>query len=140
MEYRVYDTKEKCWIKNKVYLTPDGELYIINQSVFGWIKLPLALSQDRYVYHKAIDLWDKKNVQVFEGDYVRAQVAEDRSVIGLVAFAQELSAWVILCVDSDEFYTLGSETTEFIETVGNVFDGYKEEEKDGKQALSGSKE
>lgn len=140
MEYRVYDTQEKKWIWNKVYLTPSGELYVINQSVLGWTKMPLALSQDRYVYHKAIDLWDKDGKQVFEGDYIQAQVDEDKSVVGLVAFAKELSSYVILCVSSDEFYTLGSEVTEFIQVIGNVFDGYKEVKQDGEQTLSQSEE
>ena len=89
------------------------------------VKVPLALSQDRYIYHKAIDLLDKNQRQVHEGDYIQAQVSEDKYVVGLVAFAVELSSWVILCVDSDEFYTLGSETTEYIEIIGNVFDGCK---------------
>jgi hypothetical protein len=85
----------------------------------------LALDADRYTYHQAIDLWDKNQQQVFERDYIRAQVSEDKSVIGLVAFAHELSAYVILCVDSDEFYTLGSNVSEEIEVIGNVFDGYR---------------
>jgi len=135
MAYRVYDNEQKKWIKDNIYLNPEGELFLIKKSVFGAVKVPLALSQDRYVYHKAIDLWDKNQKQVHEGDYILAQVSEDKSVIGLVAFAVELSAWVILCVNSDEFYTLGSETTEFIEVIGNVFDGYKEEKKDGQQTL-----
>ncbi len=139
MTYRVYDTKEKRWIKNKVYLTPDGELYIINQSVLGWTKLSHVLSGDRYVYHIDIDLYDKNDVLVYEYDYIKAQVDKDRAVIGIVAYAHELSSYVILCVDSDEFYTLGTEVCEYIEVVGNVFDGYKEEKKDGKQALSESK-
>ena len=135
MEYRVYDTKEKKWIWNKVYLTPSGELYIINQSVLGWTKMPLALSQERYVYHKAIDLWDKNQNQVFEGDYIQAQVEEDRAVIGLVVFAPELSAYIILCRDSDEFYTLGKEVCDLIEVVGNVFDGCDEVNQNDEQAL-----
>ncbi len=125
MVYRVYDNEQKKWAKENIYLSPDGELFLIKKSVFGMVKVPLTLSQDRYIYHKAIDLWDKNQKQVFEGDYIRAQVAEEKLVIGLVAFAVELSAWVILCVDSDEFYTLGSETTDFIEVIGNVFDGYE---------------
>lgn len=133
MEYRVYDIEGKRWVGNKVYLTPDGELYTMNQSIFGRTKLS-ELSQERYVYHKAIDLWDKNQKQVFEGDYIQAQVEENRSVIGMVAFASELSSYVILCVDSEEFYTLGSEVTEFIQIVGNVFDGYKVVQ-DGEQAL-----
>mgnify|MGYP003293037067 CR=1 FL=1 len=134
MAYRVYDNEQKKWLKDNIYLTPDGELFLIKKSLFGMIK-SLILSQDRYIYHKTIDLLDKNKKQVHEGDYIKAQVSEDRSVIGLVAFAVELSAWVILCVDSDEFFTLGSETTEFIEIIGNVFDGYKEEKKDGKPTL-----
>lgn len=140
MEYRVYDTEEKKWIWNKVYLTPSGELYIINQSVLGWTKMPLALSQERYVYHKAVDLWDANGNQVYEGDYILAKVDENKSVIGMVAFAHELSSYVILCVDSDEFYTLGSEVTEYIQVVGNVFDGYNEVKQDGEQTLRESEE
>ena len=51
--------------------------------------------------------------------------SEDRIEIGLVTYAHELSAYIILCDASNTFYTLGSETTEFIEVIGNVFDGYK---------------
>lgn len=138
MEYRVYDTEDKKWIDNKTYLTSDGELYIINQSVLGWTKLS-ELSQERYVHHKAINLWDKNDIRVYEGDYIQAQVDEHRSVVGLVAFAHELSSYVILCVDSDEFYTLGSEVTDLIQVVGNVFDGY-EVVQDGEQTLRDSEE
>lgn len=135
MEYRVYDNESKCWVKDNIYLNPEGELFLIKRSAFGWTKLPLALSQDRYVYHKAIDLWDKNNVQVHEGDYIQAKIDEDKSVIGLVVFAHELSAYIILCVDSDTFYTLGNEVTEHIQVVGNVFDGYKEVKQDGEQTI-----
>lgn len=140
MEYRVYDNETKCWVKDNIYLNPDGELFLIKRSTFGWTKLPLTLSQERYIYHKAIDLWDKDNVQVFEGDYIQAQVEEDKSVVGIVTFAQELSAYIILCVDSDTFYTLGSEVTEHIQVIGNVFDGYEEVRQDGEQALRDSEE
>lgn len=138
MEYRVYDTEEKKWVDNETYLTPDGKLYAMNQSVFGRTKL-YELPQERYVYHRGIDLWDKENVQVYEGDYIQAKVDEDKSVIGLVSFAFELSSYVILCVDLEEFYTLGSEVTEFIQVVGNVFDGY-EVVQDGEQTLQEPKE
>lgn len=140
MEYRVYDSEKRCWIKDNIYLTPNGELFLIKRSALGWTKLPLALSQERYVHHRAIDLWDKEDVQVYEGDYVQAQVDGNRSVVGLVTFASELSSYVILCVDSDEFYTLGSEVTEFIQVIGNVFDGYKEVKQNGEQTLHDSEE
>lgn len=140
MEYRVYDNEKKCWIKDNIYLNPDGELFLIKQSLFGMVKVPLALDLERYVYHRAIDLWDKDVNLVYEGDYILAQVDENKSVIGMVAYAQELSSYVILCVDSDEFYTLGSEVAEYIQVIGNVFDGYEEVVQNGEQALRSSEE
>lgn len=134
MSYRVYDTEKKVWIKDNVYLNSDGELFLIKKSVFGAVKIPLALSPDRYIYHEDIGLTDKNGNDVFEGDYIKAVVgkvdendenSEDKVEIGLVTYAHELSAYVILCVDSDVFYTLGSSVCEFIEVIGNVFDGYE---------------
>lgn len=135
MAYRVFDNEQKRWVKKNIYLTPNDELFLIKQSLFGMVKIPLALDANRYIHHRDINLYDKNGVLVYEGDYIRARVAEDKEEVGLVSYARELSAYVILCVDSDTFYTLGSNVSSEIEVVGNVFDGYKEERKDGKQAL-----
>lgn len=140
MEYRVYDSEKKCWIKENIYLNPDGELFLIKQSLFGMVKVPLALDPERYVYHRAIDLWDKDENLVYEGDYILAKIDENKSVIGMVAYAQDLSAYVILVESTQEFYTLGSEVTEFIQVIGNVFDGYEEVVQNGEQALQSSEE
>ena len=123
--FRVYNTEKKQWVKDGVYLNPYGELFLIKSSLFGRVKIPLALSDDKYVYHQDINLCDKNDVLVFEGDYIKASVSEDKEVVGMVAYAFDLSAYVILCVDSDEFYTLGTQVCEYIEVVGNVFDGYE---------------
>lgn len=124
MSFRVYDNERKEWIGKNIYLSPDGELFKIKQSLFGMVKVPLALDPERYIYHNDINLYDKDGILIYEGDYILARIGEDKEEIGLVAYAHELSSYVILCVDSDEFYTLGSEVTEYIEVVGNVFDGY----------------
>ena len=138
--FRVYDTEKHQWLKDNIYLSPDGELYKIKQGILGLTKVPLALDGERYIYHRAIDLYDKNRKQVCEGDYIQAQVAEDKSVVGLVVFAAELSSWVILCVDSDEFYTLGSSVSTEIQVIGNVFDGYKEVNNNDESALSKTKD
>lgn len=140
--YRVYDMDMCEWVKDDVYLNPDGELFLIKKSMLGRAKAPIELSQDRYVYHNDIELLDKNGNLVYMGDYIKAQVSEDKSVIGLVTYALELSACIILCDDTNEFFTLGSETTEFIEIIGNVFDGYEieieEDEVDGERTLQES--
>lgn len=122
--FRVYSKKDKKWVTNKIYMSPDGDLYILKNSIFSGVKLEL-LQEVLYIYHNDIGLYDKEDVLVYEGDYIEAKISDDKTVIGLVAYAHELSAYVILCVDSDEFYTLGSEVTEYIKVVGNVFDGYE---------------
>ena len=139
MTYRVYDNERKVWLKDNIYLNPDGELFRIKKLIFRMVKVLLALSQDRYVYHKSIDLWDKNGVLVYEGDYIRASVAENKEVIGLVCYAHELSSYVILVESTQEFFTLGSEVTEYIEVMGNVFDGYKEASNHDEQTLSETK-
>lgn len=133
MAFRVYDIKEKKWLKENIYLNPNNELFLIKKGLFGTTKIPL--DAERYVFHQDIYLYDKQNILVYEGDYIRARIVEGKEEIGLVAYAHELSGYVMLCVDNDTFYTLGSTTTEFIEVIGNVFDGYSEEKNDGKQTL-----
>lgn len=123
MSFRVYDNEQKKWVKDDVYLSPNGDLFLIKKSLFGMTKT--LLDYERYVYHRDIGLNDKNETLIHEGDYIRARVAEDKEEIGLVAYAHELSAYVILCVDSDTFYTLGSNVSEEISVIGNVFDGYK---------------
>ena len=140
MIYRVYDNERKVWLKDNIYLNPDGELFRIKKLIFGIIKTLIALSFDRYIYHKSIDLYDKDGILVYEGDYILANVAEDKEVIGLVCYAHELSSYVILCTNTDEFYNLGSEITEYIKVIGNVFDGYKEVNNHDEQTLSDTKE
>ena len=128
MSYRVYDKKKKKFVTNNIFLTPDGELAESKKSLFG-NKLSFV-DQNRYVYQKCIELNDKNNVPIFIGDNVEAQVSEDKTITGLVTFAEELSAYIILSFETDEYYTLGTEVCQFISVVGNVFDE-KKGKKDG---------
>lgn len=130
MGYRVYDKKKKKFITDNIFLTPDGELVESKKSLFGG-KMTFV-SENRYVYQKAIGLSDKSGKEIYIGDHLEAKVAEDRTVNGLVIFAEELSAYIILCFDSDEYFTLGTEVCQYIEVVGNVFDESKKSKKNDK--------
>lgn len=126
MSYRVYDLEQKCWVSDNIYLNQNDELFLIKQSLFGMIKIPLKLSQDRYVYHKDINLYDKESHLIHEGDYIRAEVSDDKVVIGVVVYAPELSSYIILCENDNEYFLLGNQVCDYIRIVGNVFDGHEE--------------
>ena len=131
MSFRVYDTEKKQWIKDDIYMNSNEDLFLIKRFFFGLIKSIVRLNTDKYVYHKDIGIVDKDNKTIYEGDYIQATVEKankendrDKVEIGVVSFAHELSAYVLLCVNSDIFYTLGSNVSSEIEIIGNVFDGY----------------
>lgn len=128
MGYRIYDQKKKKWLDDDIYMSQDGELYKSSKTLFGNEKLTFV-SQNRYVYQRDIELHDKNDVMIYVGDYVEAHVADDKIVVGFVTYAQELSAYVILCDDAGEYYTLGSYVSGDLCVVGNIFDGIKNKHK-----------
>lgn len=123
MSFRVYDKKKKRFVTDNIFLTQDGELVEPKKSLFG-NKLTFV-DQNRYVYQKYIELNDKNDTPIYMGDYVKAQVAEDKEIVGLATFSTELSSYVILCFETDEYFTLGESVRHLIEVVGNVFDEKK---------------
>ena len=131
MGYRVYDKKKKKWVKDNICLTPDGGLLKSNPTVFGGAKLSHA-SQDRYAYLEDIDLCDKNGTLIFVGDYISAEVADNRVVKGVVTYAKELSSYVIVCFDCDEYYVLGESICKYIEVIGNVFDEFFDDKRNNK--------
>lgn len=130
MAFRVYDTEKKQWLEKNIYMNLNGELFKIKQSLFGIVKIPMALDSERYVFHRDIGLTDMYGNEVYEGDYIKAIIGkvredgEDKVEIGVVIYAPELSSYIILCESSDTFYTLGSNISTEIAIIGNVFDGF----------------
>lgn len=123
MSYRVYDKKKRRFVQDNIYLTPDGELVESKKSLFG--NKMTFVDQNRFVFQKSIDLSDRNGTPIYVGDYLKAQVAEDNEVSGLVTYSEQLSSYVILSFTTDEYYTLGESVKEFIEVNGNVFDDMK---------------
>lgn len=119
--YRVYDLENGKWVQD-VYMSPypNNKLYKLKKSLFGH-KLILVDEGD-YICHRFIDLYDKDSEMVYEGDIIEAQISDEKTVTGIVAYATEWSSYVVLCFDLDEFYVLGDEISEFISVIGNVFD------------------
>lgn len=130
MSFRVYDKKKKKFVTDNVFLTPEGELVESKKSIWG--NKMTFVNQNRFVYQRYIGLEDCNNTPIYIGDTLEAKVAEDRTVRGIVTFAPELSGYIILCFESEEYFTLGESVCDLITVVGNVFDDEKKGKKDGK--------
>lgn len=130
MSFRVFDKKRKRFVTDNIYLTPDGELVESKKSLWG--NKMTFVDQNRYVYQRYIGLLDRESNPIYIGDTLEAQVSEDRIIRGMVTFAPELSAYIILCFESEEYFTLGESVCDLISVVGNVFDDEKKGKKDGK--------
>ena len=131
--YRIYNEEKKKWC-NDIFIAPNGDLYALKKGFLKRERL-IPISDEKYIIHRDIDLIDRDGVAIHEGDYIQAKVDEDKIVLGLVVYAHELASYIILCLNSEEYYVLGSDVCEFTKVVGNVFDGYKEVEWDGQQTL-----
>lgn len=130
MGYRVYDKKKKRFVTDNIYLTPEGDLVESKKSIWG--NKMTFIDQNRFVYQIYIGLNDMNNTPIYIGDKLEAQVADDRIVQGIVTYAEELAAYIILCFDSGEYFVLGQSICDRIRIVGNVFDDEKKGKKDGK--------
>lgn len=130
MGYRVWDKRKRKFVTDNIYLTPEGELVESKKSLWG--NKMTFVDGNRFVYQRYINLEDRNNVPIYIGDTLEAQVAEDRIVRGMVTFAPELSSYIILCFESEEYFTLGESVCDLITVVGNVFDDEKKGKKDEK--------
>lgn len=115
--YRIYDSKEKKWVREGIYLSPNNDLSKSNKSLFGYNKLNLV-PDCRYTYQNDIGLFDKKGVLIFEGDILKSE----SGLIGLVAYVPEKAAYLFLDYNNTKYYPLGSDICKQLSIIGNNFE------------------
>ena len=116
--FRVFDNKEKKWVKEGIYLSPNNDLSTSKKALFGTEKLSLA-SDNRYIWHRDIGLTDKNNKLVFEGDICKAK---DGVFTGVVAYVREHAAYYLLDDEHMTYYPLGVQYMDMVEVIGNIFE------------------
>ena len=119
--FRVFDIKEKCWIKDGIYLAPNDDLFMLKKTKLGTKKLSLV-SDKRYIVHKYIGLSDMKNISIYEGDIVEVQINKDSKVNMLVTYSPDTSSYIILDFNEKKYYSLGINNRKFVKVVGNIFE------------------
>ena len=118
--YRVWDDKEKGWVQDCIYLSPNDDLSMeqTKKSLFKKTKLTLV-SERRYIYQRDIGLPDKKGNLIFEGDICGSK---SNDVMGVIAYVPEHASYYLLDDRTMKYYPLGEERCKQLEVIGNIFE------------------
>ena len=114
--YRVYDIQKREWVRNNIYISPNGDLYIEKNTLFGK-RLKLA-SQGRYVVHRSTETIDIHNVEIYEGDIC---ISESLNIVGVVVYSMYDTTYYLYNDIRNEYYSLATEDAKDIKVIGNVF-------------------
>lgn len=116
--YRVYDTKEKEWIKQNVYIAQNEDIFISQKEIFKYVKLSLVLGC-RYVFQNSIDINDKENRLIFEGDICEFMNGQ----IGVVIYIADYASYLLFDFHNKKYYTLNKLfCNKNLKVIGNQFD------------------
>lgn len=116
--FRVYDTKEQCWLCGDYYISQYGDLFSSEEKMFGNVKLHLK-SDNRYIWQQDIGYFDKNDQLIFEGDICEITV-DDTVIVCVVAYIPERAAYMLLDYKYNAYYQFYDEVKELISVVGNV--------------------
>lgn len=116
--YRIYDKVLKKWIKDNIYLAPNGDIVLSEKTLFGKYKLRLGLDT-RYIVHKSVGMTDRNNVDIFEGDICRISKA---NAIGVVTYVTDYGSYFIMDNKYWKYFPIEEKHCDQIEIIGNVFD------------------
>lgn len=122
MSFRVWDSVEKKWLVEMLYIANNGDLLSSEQKMFGKEKTNL-LSESRYIVHQDIQYLDKNDVLIYEGDICRIQTADGEKMC-VVAYIPSFASYNLIEINFDDpiVYGFYEEVKELIEVVGNVCD------------------
>ena len=114
--YRVYDNKEKCWVRDDFFISPNEDMYISNKRKFLH-KLELVPEQ-RFVVQREICMNDRNGKQIFEGDICKIT---ERNIIGVIAYIPQHASYYLIDDKNLKYYPLYEKLIfEQVEVIGNV--------------------
>ena len=122
--FRIWDRVNECWLteKDKVFVNSNGEL--IKVGAFGRIK---TLNKQRYIVHKDVDVTDKNENYIYEGDFVDVDMVltgkykgKHIKTVCTIAYVPDALTFALLDVSTEKVYPFRNNMV--LEVIGNVFD------------------
>lgn len=118
---RVYDKKEERWMHGDFCILSNGDLAELKKRPFGTEKIEL-LSNERYIWHEDIKLYDSIGNLIFEGDICRLDVPDNESLYCFVAYIPERAAYLLFDEKNLNYYNIDENIRNIMSVVGNVID------------------
>ena len=117
--YRVYDNKEKCWVRDDFFISPNGDMYVSDKRIFTKFSHKLMLvPEQRFIVHRYIGMKDSNGKRIFEGDICKIA---NRNVIGVIAYVPQHASYYLLDDKHLKYYPLYEHLImEQVEVIGNV--------------------
>ena len=117
--YRVYDNKEKCWVRDDFFISPNGDMYVHDKHSFLKFSHKLVLvPEQRFIVQHSIGMNDKNGKTIFEGDICKIIA---RNVIGVIAYVPQFVSYCLLDEQNMRYYPMYEKLIcEQVEVIGNV--------------------
>ena len=123
--FRVRNIKDDKWEIGEFHISNNGDLMKVNvtKSKFGKEKIDInLLSENKYVWQQDIGYDDKYGNHIYEGDICRIETS-DGFIMCVVAYIPSRASYMMLDNENSKYYEFHNEAKDYIEIVGNVFDG-----------------
>lgn len=116
--YRVYDNKEKKWLREGFFISPNGDMYMSDKRIFGNLHKLLLISKRRFTIQNEIEMNDKNGKLIFEGDICKIT---NRNIVGVIVYVPEHASYYLLDDKHMKYYPLYEKLiSEHVEVIGNV--------------------
>lgn len=122
MSFRIYDRRKGRWIRDNIYLAPNGNVFKLDKNIFKNKEKLVQVSNERFVYHRDIGLVDRDYDVIYEGDIAEAEIADNEFIIVEIAYLNQIASYAALDYKTDNYYELNEERCKYIKIIGNVFD------------------
>ena len=129
MSIRVFDTQLNDWHYGEFCISANEDLVEIKKRPFGLEKIEL-LSDERYIWHKDIGLYDLNGNLIFEGDICEMNLPMEfdnpdndsyETSYHLVAYSYDNAAYYLVDMENGSCCRFNKEVIQYLTVIGNVF-------------------